>query len=360
MPQQSIVATIPVEVSRHERFRRDVLDRDRRRCVLCGSPDGDAHHVFASALWDDGANIAGNGVTLCAKHRTQALETLLSVETLLEAAGLVDRPLPPQLHAVERYDRWGNPILANGRRARGELFLTPDAQHWLARGGALDRFVPWVKYPRTYVLPWSETVGEGDRMLASLAPLACAPVIATEKMDGENVSLYRDFLHTRSVARIAHPSRAWLDAFWERIRGDIPDGWRICGEYLRVGHTVRYDRLPSYFMAFAVWDDRNICLSWADTILFLARLGIEPVPVLYEGLLDPVAIDRAWRGLGTPSEGYVVRTIGEIAYRDFRRLAGKFIRADYVQSEPVRNNIRSGSSLSTNNLTEETESTQIP
>ncbi|XVJ64555.1 MAG: RNA ligase family protein [Sphingopyxis sp.] len=214
----------------------------------------------------------------------------------------------------------------------------------------LGCFTAWVKYPRTYVLPWSDTIGEGDRRLASLAPLSGEQVVVTEKMDGENVSLYRDFLHTRSVRRIAHPSREWLNHFWESVRGQIPEDWRICGEYLYASHTVSYDALPSYFLAFSVWNERNICLSWPDTLAFLAELGIEPVPALYAGPLDQQAIHRAWREKEGQSEGYIVRSAGEIPYRRFRHLVGKYIRESYVQSEPVKENMRTGAAIRKNAL----------
>ncbi|QNE07143.1 RNA ligase family protein [Croceicoccus marinus] len=319
-------------------------------CVICGAGDGEGVPIFASRLWD-GAEDPSNRVRLCRRHADDARATVLSVEELMERAGLAQRPLPPQLHAVERYDRWGNPLLKEGRRARGELFFEPEVQDWLGRCGALDRFEPWVKYPRTYVLPWSQEIGVGDRPMASLDLLAGGDVIVSEKMDGENVSLYRDFLHTRSIARIPHESRIWLDAFWDRVRYRIPADWRICGEYLFVSHTVRYCSLPSYFLAFSVWNDRNICLSWNDSMAFLADAGIAPVPLLYRGQLDRHAIHAAWEKGGNPSsEGYVLRSAGRIAYRDFRRLAGKFIRSGYVQSEPVKNNMTHGTTMLNNTL----------
>lgn len=332
-------------------FRAQILDRDRHRCVVCAKSASHVHLIFDARLWDSDPNLPNNAVTLCDAHRDAALCTQMDVEALLAHAGIAVRPLPPQLHAVERYDRWGNVLLADGRRARGELFFEPEARCWLDRAGLLQSFTPFVKYPRTFVLPWSGMVGAGDRVIDSLAPLQAGPVIVTEKMDGENVTLYRDFLHTRTVSRIPHASRAWLDAFWDSIHQRIPVDWRICGEYLFVTHTVAYRALPSYFMAFSVWDERNVCLDWDHSVAFLRELEIACVPVLYRGPLDRAAIDQAWRDLGAPnSEGYILRSAGAFALGDFRRLVGKYIRADYQQSEPVKDNIRTGAAFATNLL----------
>lgn len=332
-------------------LRAGILKRDGHRCVVCSVPADEVLHVFCERLWDDNPDFADNLVTLCPMHKKDALTTRLDVEDLLSAAGIAERPMPPQLHAVERYDRWGNVFLSGGRRARGELFFDEQARRWLEIGDMLQCFTPFVKYPRTFVLPWSDVVGVGDRPLASLTLLENAPVIVTEKMDGENVSLYRNFLHTRTVSRIPHESRVWLDGFWEKVRWQIPEDWRVCGEYLFVRHTVGYRALPSYFMAFSVWNEKNVCLGWHETSAFLDRAGIARVPLLYEGPLCRDAIDRAWRETGTPgSEGYILRSAGSFALCDFRRLTGKFIRAGYQQSEPVKDNIRTGSTFEVNAL----------
>lgn len=328
-----------------------VLDRDRHRCVVCGNIAVQVHAIFCERLWDDDQRHPNNFVALCQSHCEAALMTQLPVETLISRAGIQESPLPPQLHAVERYDRWGNVFLADGLRARGELFFDDEARDWLERAGLLQSFTPFVKYPRTYVLPWSDMVGEGDQTIVSLQPLRSGPVVVTEKMDGENVSLYRDFLHTRSVSRIPHVSRAWLDTFWDKIRHSIPPDWRICGEYLFVTHTVGYRSLPSYFMAFSVWNERNVCLDWGSTAAFLQRLGIAQVPALYHGLFDRAAIELAWRTNGTPnSEGYIVRATKEFTLRDFRQFVGKYIRRGYQQSEPVKQHIRTGAEFLINEL----------
>lgn len=36
------------------------------------------------------------------------------------------------------------------------------------------------------------------------------------------------------------------------ISGQIKDGMRICGENMFAVHSIKYDKLPSYFLGFSV------------------------------------------------------------------------------------------------------------
>lgn len=48
-------------------------------------------------------------------------------------------------------------------------------------------------------------------MVAEVSPeFLKGPVVITEKMDGENTTLYRDGLHARSLDSRHHPSRNWV------------------------------------------------------------------------------------------------------------------------------------------------------
>ncbi len=339
-----------MESSSETDFRKTVQARDSGLCVICGDAASTVQDIMDRRLWDDGGLYADNGASLCHFHAAECLATRIDLETLRVAAG-VPLCIPPQLYAMQRYDRWGNPVLKDGRRARGELFFHPDVQRQVRVAGLLDSFSHWVKYPRTYLLPWSESTNEGERDLASIEPFMGRRVVLTEKMDGENVTLYRDFMHTRSVETHRHASREWLEWRWQEIRERIPPGWRICGEYVFAKHTIEYANLPSYFLGFSVWNERNVCLDWDATRAFMDIIGMACVPVLYDGIFDLSRIDEVWRRHGGPhSEGYVMRLADEIPYRDFRRLAGKFIRADYRQSEPVKRNIQHGEPIRSNAL----------
>ena len=70
-----------------------------------------------------------------------------------------------------------------------------------------------VKYPRTMHLPWSLGLTNDDKKIACLDAFIGQRVIVTEKMDGENTSMYSDYIHARSLNGGNHLSRDWVKQF---------------------------------------------------------------------------------------------------------------------------------------------------
>ena len=164
-----------------------------------------------------------------------------------------------------------------------------------------------------------------------------AEVVVTEKCDGENTTLYRDYLHARSLDYAPHRSRDYVRALHGRIAHDIPDGWRICGENLFAVHSISYDALPACFLVFSIWNNRNECLPWDETVMWAQLLDLHTVPVLYRGPWNEAAVRAldsvAKSQLGGDREGYVVRLASSFHYRAFRRSVAKYVRKDHVQTD---------------------------
>lgn len=319
-------------LSRDE-FRESVFERDGHQCVFCSKPAQDAHHIIERRLWPDGGYYLANGASVCGKHHMMCETTELSVEAVREACGITKPIVPPHLYDDHVYDKWGNPVLPNGTRLRGDLFFDESVQKALKQGNKLDLFVHWVKYPRTYHLPWSENIHNDDRMIETLSGFEGQEVIVTEKMDGENTTMYSDHLHARSVDSRNHPSRNWVKNFWSGFAHDIPEHWRICGENLYAEHSISYEALESYFLGFSIWNERNECLSWDDTLTWFELFGITPVEVLYRGPWDEQLIKNLWDGdRWNQSEGYLVRVADSFSYNQFRYKVAKFVRKDHVQT----------------------------
>jgi hypothetical protein len=281
-------------------------------------------------LFDNGGYFLDNGATVCDVCHIEAEKTNLSCEKLRELAGIKRVVLPEHLYPDQPYDKWGNPILPNGQRTMGELMQDASVLKILTEGGVMGQFTWRVKYPRTFHLDWSPGKTDDDRVLKDDSQFQGQEVVVTLKMDGENTSLYSDYMHARSLDFQSQDDRDWVKATWARICGDVPEHHRVCGENLFAKHAIKYEALPSYFMMFSIWDDRNDCLDWNETKVWAGLLGLEMVPVIYEGVYDRALVQKAFEPYRGTNEGYVLRLVRKFPYGAFRRSVAKFVRAGHV------------------------------
>ena len=193
-----------------------------------------------------------------------------------------------------------------------------------------------IKYPRTPHLPWSQGKTDDDKTLSSIKHLEGMSLVVTIKMDGENTTMTKDRVYARSVDSADHPSRHWVKSLWSQISYLIPEGWRVCGENLFAKHSIAYENLGSYFHVFNIWNERNECLSWEETLEWCGLLGLKHVQVAYcnvkmEDLED---IHKDFMSmLGKHHEGYVVRNSESFEYKNFSKNVAKYVRANHVQTD---------------------------
>lgn len=315
-----------------DEFRAAVFARDGGLCLVCDRPAVDAHHIIERRLWPDGGYYLGNGASVCEEHHLAAEATTLSCQTLRDDAGIKKILLPPHLYEDQEWDKWGNPVLPNGQRLKGELFHDESVQKVIAP--VLHLFTNRVKYPRTPHLPWSPNVSSDDKIIENLGAFEGEEVVVTVKMDGEQTSMYRDGFHARSLDTASHPSRDWIWGLHRQVGHQIDEGWRICGENLYAKHSIHYTRLKALFLVFGIWDEKNICLSWDDTVVYAGALGLQTVDVLYRGPFDEKKIrdlaPQTWNG--DPCEGYVCRVARAFAFKEFRSVVGKVVRSNHVHT----------------------------
>jgi len=321
----------PLLLSRED-FKELVFSRDSHRCVVCGVPAVDAHHILERKLWPDGGYYLDNGASVCASCHLLCESTDISCEELREKCGISSVVLPPHFDSDARYDKWGNVYLPNGMRTPGELFYEEQVQKVLSE--KMHDFTFVVKYPRTYHLPWSPGATNDDKTMSSTSSFEGREVVVTAKMDGENSSMYRDHIHARSLSYSPHESRNLMKSLWSQIRMDIPEGWRICGENLTAVHSIEYHNLDHFFQVFSIWNEWNVCLSWDETEAYAEMLGLSTVPVLYRGVWDETTLRNLVPSHpNDPCEGYVVRVADSFRYSEFRKLVGKFVRENHVQTD---------------------------
>lgn len=191
----------------------------------------------------------------------------------------------------------------------------------------------YTKYPRTYHLPFSPGITSDDKIINSYDKLLNRQVVITIKMDGENCTLYNDYIHARSIDGQHHPSRNWVKRFHAQICNQIPNGDRICGENLYAQHSIKYDNLKSYFYGFSYWSS-SYCLDWDTTIDKFEQLGIVYPDVIYRGIFDISVIkDIADSFDITTNEGFVVRTVDSFNINEFSTNVAKWVRSTHVQTD---------------------------
>jgi len=161
-----------------------------------------------------------------------------------------------------------------------------------------------------------------DRVLASLDGFVNKEVVVTIKMDGENTTMYKDYIHARSLEYSSREDRNWMRSLHASVAHDIPEGWRICGEQLYAEHSIHYYDLPSYFLIYSIWNDKNVCLSWDETKEWAELLGLEMVKEIYRGSWNELFIrtlynEKVDRDL---IEGHVVRITGAFPYKDYKKV----------------------------------------
>ncbi len=318
-------------LSRDE-FRNAVFKRDGYKCVMCRQPAKDAHHIVERRLWPDGGYYISNGASVCEEHHLKAESTELSCDELRERCGIKEILLPPHFYSDQPVDKWGNPILPNGQRLKGELFHDESVQKIIKP--VLHLFTDRVKYPRTHHLPWSPNVSSDDKIIPSLSGFKNEIVVITVKMDGEQTSMYRDGFHARSIDTAPHPSRDWLWGLHRQVGHEIPEGWRICGENLKAKHSIHYKNLPAHFLVFSIWNEKNECLSWEETKVYCEVLGLKHVPEIYVDEWDEAHTSALQIDVynGDPCEGYVVRVARKFAFREFKDVVAKYVRKNHVHT----------------------------
>lgn len=304
----------PNDLLTREQFKKEVFHRSHGGCVVPGCVEWavDAHHILDRKLWADGGYYLDNGAAVCEHHHWECEQGIIRVDEIRKFAGITTIHVPPQLDPNTVYDKWGTAMNA------------------------------YYKFPKTMHLPWSPNLQNDDRLIENTLDLFNGPIIITEKMDGENTTMYRDHIHARSIDSKDHASRAWVKAKWGQIKNDIPDGYRICGENMFAQHSIFYQNLPSYFLGFAIFDETNMCLSWEESRTWFSLLGIATVPEIVEidaGYYDPEGIERTIRYIGDryiirPGvEGYVVRRTCAFPYSDWSTKVAKYVRKGHVQTD---------------------------
>jgi len=200
----------------------------------------------------------------------------------------------------------------------------------------------YIKYPRTFHLPYSLSKTDDDKTLESDKHFKqMDEVVVTIKMDGENTTVYPNgYIHARSLDGNGKPWQKEVKALVSEWYWRIPEGWRVCGENLQAKHSIGYTfkNRKDLFQVFGIYGEDNRCLSWACVEDFCKTFDIKHVPVIYKGKYDKDKILDAFNvycKLKAPEEveGFVVRNADKFPYSEFSKNVGKYVRANHIQTD---------------------------
>jgi RNA ligase len=206
------------------------------------------------------------------------------------------------------------------------------------------------RFPHTPHLAW---LGSGtpraDKVLSrsEARSFLSGDVLVEEKVDGANLGFSLDERGIlRAQNRGSHldldsptgqwrPLKRWLTTRGDALAAALSPDLMLFGEWCHAVHSVRYTRLPDWFLAFDVYDRASGEFWSVARRNELARsLDLAVVPEIGRGRFDLTGL-KALLGRSTltdgPAEGlYVRREQG-----DHLLLRAKLVRAEFVQNIDV-------------------------
>lgn len=124
-----------------EAFKTQVFARSKQRCVFCGAPAVDAHHILERKLFDDGGYYLDNGAAVCEDDHWKCETTEHGLDDVRRACGIETPAVPVSMQGLH-LDKWGNRVWPSGMRTWGPLAEDTGARKALAQGGFLGFMMP--------------------------------------------------------------------------------------------------------------------------------------------------------------------------------------------------------------------------
>lgn len=197
----------------------------------------------------------------------------------------------------------------------------------------------WHTYPKVYAM--------GHK---AIADLLLDDVLVEEKVDGSQFSFGKfldaegnEYLRCRSRGvelNVAAPDNMFQRAVdtVKAIFAKLHVGWTYRGEYLaRPKHnTLCYSRTPvDYIVLFDINTGHEEYMGRAAKVDEADRLGLELVPILYEGRVDSIDLFRSFLDResylgGQKVEGVVVKNYARFGL-DKKCLMGKFVSEEFKE-----------------------------
>lgn len=225
---------------------------------------------------------------------------------------------------------------------------------------ALRMIKMFIKYPSIKHLPGSQMSREDKRVSPEeLEILRNTPLHVSEKVDGATVAIGikngapQLFKRSGAIGTGEHVQyqdfKSWVFSNMDRIQ-KIPEEFLIYGEWLSVRHSVSYDKLPEFFLAFDVLGNgcdfapvdvgRSLLRNWG----FSVPCEISDLSL---GNIEQIASRLSHYSTYSYMEGVIVRN--NFSSVDLsKRMKTKWVRESFIQGEHwskgnvERNQLREG------------------
>ena len=204
------------------------------------------------------------------------------------------------------------------------------------------------RYPRTPHLAWLGNGGPRDDKVLSRAEaedLLRSEVVVEEKLDGANLGFSLDENHElRAQNRgryLAKPYggqftrlTGWIAMHEDRLAAALGPELIAFGEWCAARHSLDYDLLPDWWLAFDVFDrGSKAFFATAKRDSLVSAAGVADVARLYRGRitlsgLQRLLTDEPSRYRAGPMEGLVVRQ----DRGDDAGARAKLVRPEFVQA----------------------------
>jgi len=221
------------------------------------------------------------------------------------------------------------------------------------------------KFPGTPHLAWLGRDSVREDKVFTPSEVACflsGEVTVEEKIDGASLGIShgsdgqlrfqnRGNYLTGSLSGQWKPLRAWAAAHEHALREHLPHGHVLYGEWCHARHSIGYDQLPDWFLAFDIFDPlANRFWSSYRRNALLDLMDIHSVPVLAHGRFSipelTAMLDLPSAFSPAPREGIYLRQED----RDWLIARAKLVRPEFVQhitahwsKSAIRSNLLTGS-----------------
>jgi hypothetical protein len=169
---------------------------------------------------------------------------------------------------------------------------------WRSSGRRWAMVSDFVKFPHTPHLAWlSPKPLREDRVLADSEVTAFlrGEVVVEEKVDGANIGISVTSNRTLSVqnrgAFLERPAPVQFQPLWswlgnrsDQLIAELGEDLILFGEWCYAVHSIRYDKLPDWFIAFDIYDRSAGAYYAADRRNeLLKKLNLYSVPRIAKG-----------------------------------------------------------------------------